>query len=535
LHAQSAVAVNPPRLVVLIAVDGLPMRQVTGYQNQLAPDGFNRFLQRGTSFMDAHYGQGHTVTAPGHAVMLTGAYPDRTGIISNEWRDPQTGVRVYCTQDDAHTYIGHRTAPNSGTSPKNLLVPTLGDGLIQTSPQSKVIGISIKDRGAILPAGHKGVAYMYMAETGRFASSTYYMKEHPVWLEVFNANKPADAYFKKTWAPLLPESAYAQSVPDGQLWQRIDGNPHRLPVVIGEGSDAPGPRFYGNLIATPFSDLLTLDLARAAIAGEQLGKGPHTDILSVSLSGHDYVNHAFGPESRLSHDHVLHLDRALQAFFATLDQRIGKDRYLAVLTADHGFADTPEWAKSQGVDAGRLNGGQLLSLVNTVLSEKFGEARWTRGISGAGVLLDPTVIAAKGLDPEWVDDAARSALLPVKGIAEVFTRAQLRGAAPANALLTAMRKSYHPVRSPSLYLVLQQGWMISSGSAGTTHGSPHVYDTHVPILFYGPRWVGAGNVNNRVEVADIASTLAGMLGIAPPGASVGKVLPLVAPAASRRF
>lgn len=528
VHAQTAPLPAVPRMVVLLVVDGLPMRQITGYQDQLAPDGFNRFLKNGTSFVEAHYGQGHTVTAAGHAVMLTGAYPDRTGIISNEWRNPQTGAGVYCTQDDAHTYIGHKTAPMSGTSPKNLLVPTLGDVLIQSSPRSKVIGISSKDRGAILPAGHQGKAYMYMAETGRFASSTYYMKEHPAWLEAFNAARPAEAYFKKTWTPLLPESAYARSVADGQKWQRIDGNPNRLPVVIGEGSDAPGPRFFGNLVATPFSDELTLDMARAAMVGEQLGQGPHTDILAVSLSGHDYVNHAFGPESRLSHDHLLHLDRTLQAFFATLDQRIGKDQYVAVLTADHAFADTPEWAQSQGVDAGRLNGGQLLSLVNTVLSETFGEARWTLGFSGPGILLDPAVIAAKGLSPAAVDNAAREALLQVTGIADVLTRAQLQAPEPDAPLLAAMRKSYHPQRSPSLYLVLKPGWIVGSGSAGTTHGSPHRYDTHVPILFYGPPWIGTGPVTQRVEVADIATTLAGIMRIATPGASVGKPLPVIA-------
>lgn len=522
---------NPsPKLVVLLVVDGLPMRQVLGYRDQLAPDGFNRFLQRGTVFSNAHYGHSYTVTAAGHATLLSGAYSHRSGIIGNEWRDPATGTGVYCTQDDTHTYIGHKTAPGSGTSPKNLRAETVGDVLRRASPASKVIGISGKDRGAILPAGHSGVAYMYMSQTGQFASSTYYMAAHPQWVDDFHAAKPADAYFKKTWAPLLPEAAYQRSAPDAEPWYRMDGNAPRLPTVIGEGSDAPGPRYYSNLIGTPFSDQLTLNFARAAIAGERLGQGSHTDILSISLSGHDYVNHAFGPQSRISHDHVLHLDRSLQAFFADLDQRIGKDQYVAVLTADHGFVDTPEWSQSQGRTAGRLNPGTTLAHLNAGLAAKFGDAKWAIGFSAAGILLDSRVLAAKGVDSAAVEAEARALLMQVGGVAAVFTRAQLADSAPTDTpLLAASRKSWFAERSPQLHLVLQPNWMLSSFRTGSTHGSPHPYDTHVPILLYGPRWIGPGQVDTRVEVADIAPTLSRLLGLAVPAQSEGKPLPLVVP------
>jgi len=531
LHAAEAPAASlppPPQLVVFLVVDGLPQRQITGYQDQFGPDGFNRFLQRGAAFDNAHYGHGYTVTAAGHAVMLTGAYPWRTGVIGNEWRDPSSGNSVYCTEDAAHTYIGHKTAPMSGTSPKNLRAETVGDVLRRVSPASKVIAISGKDRGAILPAGHAGTAYMYMAEKGDFASSTYYMPSHPQWVEDFNATRPADAYFKRTWAPLLPESAYQRSVPDSQPWYRKDGNADRLPAVMGEGSDAPGQRFYSTLIASPFVDELTLNFARAALQGERLGQSAaRTDILSISLSSHDYVNHAFGAESRLSHDHLLHLDRSLQAFFADLDQRIGKDKYLAVLTADHGFSATPEWAKTQGQDAGRLNPTQVLGLVNAGLSAKFGEAKWTLGFSTAGILFDPAVIAAKGVTPAAVDNEARALLLQLGGVAEVFTREQLASSdATDKPFLAAMRKSWHPNLSASLYVVLKPGWMVGSTLMGTTHGSPHPYDTQVPVLFYGPRWLGAGHVERRVEVADIAPTLSQLLRLPAPAQSEGRPLPL---------
>jgi hypothetical protein len=232
----------------------------------------------------------------------------------------------------------------------------------------------------------------------------------------------------------------------------------------------------------------------------------------------------------LSHDHFLHLDRALQAFFADLDRRIGKGNYVAVLTADHGFVDTPEWAKSQGRDAGRLNPGQALSQLNAGLSAKFGDAKWALGYSTAGILLDQQVIAAKGLTSAVVENEAKTLLLQIKGIANVFTRAQLAGTEPTTIpYLAALRKSWHPDRSAPLYLLLSPGWILSGYPTGTTHGSPYPYDTHVPILFYGPLWVGAGPIAQRVEVADIATTLSHLLKIATPAQSEGKRLPLPVP------
>ena len=292
--ATAPVAPPPkPKLVVLLVVDGLPQRQVTGYRDQLGPDGLNRFLERGAWFADAHYGHGFTVTAAGHATMLTGAYPNRTGIIGNEWRDPARGVAVYNTGDEAHSYLGHKTAKLDGTSPKNLLVESLGDVLRAADARSKVIAISGKDRGAILPAGKAGTAYMFMKQTGQFVTSTYYMKEHPAWVSAFNAAKPADRFLKAAWTPLLPEMAYARSVPDAQPWFAKGG---KLPRVMGEMLDEPGPLLYDDLYRSPFLDALSLDFARAAIAGERLGEDDATDILSVSLSGHDSINHAWGAE-----------------------------------------------------------------------------------------------------------------------------------------------------------------------------------------------------------------------------------------------
>lgn len=521
-----AAAAARPKLLVLVVIDGLPMRQVTGYRDQLAPDGFARFLDHGRWFSDAHYGHGHTVTAAGHSVMLSGAYPQRSGIISNEWRDPATGGPVYNTGDAAYQYLDSPTAPLAGTSPRNLKVETLGDVLRTRSPASKVIGISGKDRGAILPAGHKGTAYMYMGDTGQFSSSTYYMAALPLWVKDFNAAKPADAFFKKTWAPLLPESAYERSVPDGQPWQVASGNGNRLPAVVGDKMDAPGPRFYGNLLASPFGDELTLAFARAAVTNEQLGRRGVQDILSVSLSSHDYVNHAFGPESRLSQDHLLQLDRHLQAFFRFLDSEVGAGNYVMTLTADHGFTDTPEWALTQGRDAGRFASGPSLAIVNAALSARFGVDKLARDFSAAGLLLNEQLAAERGLDFAAVQAAAREELLKLPGVATVFTREQLLGNDTATPYLEAMRKSFDPTRAAQLQIVLKPHWIASYRPGGTTHGSPHRYDTHVPLLFWGPAYVGQGEVSRRVEIADLAPTLAAVAGLPAPAQAQGQDLKL---------
>jgi hypothetical protein len=521
--SPDATAPARPRLVVLLVVDGLPQRQFVAYRDQLAPDGLARFLDRGAWFADAHYGHSFTVTGAGHATLLTGAYPHRTGIIGNEWRSMVTGEIEYCAGDAAHQYIGHATRKLDGTSPKNLRVETLGDVLRGIDPASKVVAISGKDRGAILPGGHKGTAYMYQSSTGHFASSTYYMPQHPRWVDDFNGANPANRYFRAEWKPLLPDAAYAKSLPDAQTWYSRGG---ALPKTIGEGEKPSGP-FYAQLLASPFSDSLTLDFARAAIAGEALGRDDVPDILAVSLSGHDYVNHAYGAESRVSHDHTLQVDRALQDFFRDLDEKVGRGNYVAVMTADHGFMPTPEHSMALGRRAGRQSGSQAIARMNKALASKYGQGEWVRFFSARAAVLNRATIAANNKDLNAVAEDVRLLLLDEPGVAAAYTRAQLEsGSAAGQPFFEQMRRGWHRELSGDVEFVLRPWWMMSSSSAGTTHGSPHPYDTHVPVAFYGPAWVKAGRRDERVEVVDIAPTLAAVLGVRPPAASEGRALPL---------
>jgi predicted AlkP superfamily pyrophosphatase or phosphodiesterase len=522
--APQAVATSPrPKLIVFLVVDGLPQRQVTGYRDQLAPDGLARFLDRGAWFANAYYGHSFTVTGAGHATMLTGAYPNRTGIIGNDWRDPQTGEPEYCAGDASATYIGHKTDKLDGTSPKNLKVETVGDVLRRVDARSKVIAISGKDRGAILPGGKTGTAYMYM-EDGEFASTTFYMKEHPGWVNAYNGRHLADSYFKKMWTPVLPPAAYAKDLPDDQPWYGAAGG--KLPMMMGGANDAaPRPGYYRSLLKGPFADIMSLEFARAAIAGEALGQDDSPDILSVSLSGHDYVNHSYSAESRLSHDHLLQLDRMLQDFFRDLDSTVGKDNYIAMLTADHGFTPAPEYSASLGKDAGRVDLSATLARVNASLEKALGQPRLVRGYSGSGLLLDRKRVADARLDAGVVAEAARSALLAEPGIGAAYTRAEFLSGSKAGAPFFAqMEKSWHKDVSGEVQFIFKPNWI--AGSSPATHGSPYEADTQVPILMYGPRWIKPGRVDARVEVVDIAPTLAAILGVPAPSASEGKVLPL---------
>lgn len=523
--ASTAHQPAPPKLVVLLVVDGLPERQVMQLRDQFAPDGFARFLDRGAWFSQAHVADAYTVTAAGHAAFLTGAYPDRTGIIGNEWRDRETGARVYNTSDPSEHYLGEHTDPLDGTSPRHLLVETVGDVLRRKQPRSKVIAVSGKDRGAILPAGHLGTAYMYIDDSGQFASSTYYLREYPAWVRGFRAAHPADGFFHQPWTALLPDAAYARSVPDGTPW--LQGG--RLPLVPGAESAQPDAKYHEALLESPFADRLTLDFAQAALEGEHLGQDDAPDILVVSLSGHDYVNHRWTAESRLSQDHLLQLDRMLQAFFAHLDAKVGADDYVALLTADHGFMPALQHLQAQGIEGGRIQFAKVLARLNAGMAARFGPGRWIVGNSGSSLLLDHALLRASGVDPDTAAQEARRLLLQEPGFAAAYTARELQsGSGAGEPLFEAMRRSWHPAISGEVQYALKPHWLFGALTVAT-HGSPYEYDTHVPLLVYGRGRIAPRRIDTPVEVIDIAPTVARLLHVSAPAASEGRPLPLSAP------
>ncbi|WP_426112599.1 alkaline phosphatase family protein [Massilia sp. PWRC2] len=513
-----------PKLVVVMVVDGLPNEQLTRYRAQLGEGGFKRLLADGASFSNAHQAHGITVTAVGHTAVLTGAYPYQHGIIGNDWIDPVSGKSVYCTEDHASTYIGESTRPEDGTSPKNLRVDTLGDQLrYATGNAARVLTVSGKDRGAILLAGKTGTAYMYMEGSGNFASSSFYMPAHPQWVQDYAAGKPQDRYFGKSWTPLLADSAYAGDAPDDVIPRAAN----RFPLTMNSNSGARDGDYYLNLKTSPFLDQLTLDFARAAVEGENLGRNPAgvPDLLGVSLSAHDYVNHKYGPESRMSHDHLQRLDRMLAGFFSFLDSRLGEDNFLVVLTADHGFTNAPEFSQARHIDAMRIASKPLLADLNAHLLSKFALTNAVRAAVLPNLYLDYAQIEAKGLTRAAVENAAARFLLEQKGIAQVYTRSQFEGgAATPTRMDLLMRRAWHRQLSGDLMVVTKPYVFFGGGSTGASHGTPYAYDTNVPLLLMGRRWIRPGDYGQYAEVVDLAPTLAHLLKVRPPAASEGRVL-----------
>jgi len=524
LLACAAQAAGGPALVVVLVVDGLPQEQVVKYRDLYGSGGFKRLLDDGAWFGNAHHMHAVTLTAPGHATMLTGTYPYRNGIIANEWTDRQSFEQVYNTGDAAHTYIGAETKKLDGTSPARLRVTTVGDELrYSNNGQSRVIAVSGKDRGAILLAGHRGTAYMYMDKNGQFASSTYYMKAHPAWHDAYYASKPQDKWMGEAWTPLLPDAAYARSVPEGQPWYRpFVGGAKAFPYPLPKDPKA----YYAQLTRTPFGDEATLDFARAAIEGENLGRNPAgvADLLGISLSTHDYVNHGYGPESKISQDHVLRLDRALAAFFDYLDRRVGLDKVVIALSADHGFMNAPEFSTTNGLAGVRINQSKLIADLNIALSERFGvKGNLAPRFGYPAIPLDQALIARSFLNRAEVENFAARFIEGFPGIAQVFTRTQLEnGLLPDSPLGAQVLKAWNRDVSGDLYIVQHPFTMF--GSLVVTHGSPYSYDTNVPLMLYGKTWIKAGKYPQAAAVADLAPTLSYLLDVRLPSGSEGRVL-----------
>ena len=525
--APTASAGSQPKLVVVLVVDGLPNEQVQRYRDQFGQGGFRRLLEQGASFSNAHQAHGVTVTAVGHAAILSGAYPYQHGVIGNNWIDPLKKTSVYCTEDAAYTYIGEQTKPGDGTSPAKLKVDTLGDQMRYASGnQAKVVTVSGKDRGAILLAGKTGTAYMYMENSGNFASSTYYMKSHPEWVQRYQSTRPQDRYYGKSWTPLLADAAYASDASDA-FYPAKPGATNQFPFSYFSESGNLDAAYFGRLKTGPFLDELTLGFARAAVEGEGLGRNPAgvPDLLGISLSAHDYVNHAFGPESKMSHDHLQRLDRMLAGFFTYLDQRVGMENVLVVLTADHGFPNVPEFAQSQHVDAQRIDGDKLVAALNQHLAAKYAAQQLVVAASMPNIYFDHALIDKRGLKRDDVETAAARFLLDQPGIVQAYTRTRFEGGGMAETRTgLLMRRGWNRELSGDIMVVTKPYWYFGSGSSGTSHGSPYAYDTNVPLIVMGKQWIKPGYYGQYAEVVDIAPTLAHVLHVRQPAGAEGRVL-----------
>jgi hypothetical protein len=634
------------RLVVLVVIDQLRGDSLERYDRLFGPDGFRRLRDGGVWYQNAFFDHAHTVTAPGHATIGTGAHPAAHGIIGNDWIDRVTGRSVGCVADPASPVVGAESTGNG--SPIQLLATTFSDEWIfATAGRARAFGVSGKDRGAILPIGKTGKAFWYHGSSGRMVSSRYYYPELPPWAGELNRAGLANRYSGKSWERATRDDDGVPSATDDRSFETNASGlgrtfPHRLALAergrggggggeggggraagdggvargggdggsgrtggnrdradagadgdddaaestgaddagrsdaaaeagtgrdAGSGRDGDSGRDGGSdrdaasdrdggsgrggfgrggfgrgtggrggfgrggfgqgrlteqVRYTPFGDDIVLDFALELVRAEELGKRSALDILVVSLSSNDIVGHAYGPDSVEAKELAYSLDRQVARLLAALDESIGPERYICVLTSDHGVAYSPEAVSAVGLAAKRYSHSEMARQIRRRLSFTVRYLEWDAGFSASGFYFDPEALIHGGVPAESLQKTAADIIRGTRGIASAYTRSQiLSGDLPDTDMARRVRASYHEARSPDVFLVPEPYWIEGTGTA--SHGTPHTYDTHVPLVFYGAG-LPPERVLRTVSMKDIASTLTSLLGCSAPSANQGEPL-----------
>jgi predicted AlkP superfamily pyrophosphatase or phosphodiesterase len=512
------VKAETPKLIVAILVDQLRYDYLERFDDQFTTNGFRMFTDRGVFMTSARYDYFPTVTAPGHASAFSGSPPCVHGIIGNEWFDKRTRRIVYCVEDSSVRGVG-TTTTKGDVSPRNFVGATFADQL-RLRYRSKVIGISMKDRGAILPAGKKPAgAFWFELKSGHFATSTYYMQKLPEWVNQFNVRKRVAEFAGATWDRLLDPEFYSYSdlgAGEGTLSGETNSTfPHT--VILSKETG------YEHLMPTPYGNELLAEFARAAIEGEELGLGPQPDLLCVSFSSIDSCGHRFGPYSQEVQDITLRLDRQLNEFFNYLDQKVGLDHVAMVLTSDHGVAPTPEFAIEQGMDGQRLNESEWMVELMGKLDERFGSGKYflSPKAYGGNLHFDPETLEEKKLSSSEVAAFIRDWALSTGKFQACYSREQLLEGHAPGLVGQLVLNGYHAQRSGDVVLIPKPFVIPSSSKTGTTHGSPYSYDTHVPVLFYGLAFK-KGRYADEFYISDIVPTLCASLRMDVPPGCTGK-------------
>lgn len=508
-------------------VDQMRQEYLYRFAPKFGEGGFKRLMNQGFMLSNGHYNYVPTYTGPGHASVYTGATPATHGIIANNWYDKVTHKMVNCVEDENQKVVGTDNG-NGDVSPWRLLSSTVTDELeLATQRRSKVIGISIKDRGAVLPAGHTPEgAYWYDSKTGKFISSTFYKAGLPAWLDKFNALNLANQYLNETWNTVYPIQDYKESGPDDTAYEDIPKGKERptFPYNLKELRKQNGE--YALLPETPYGNEILTQLALAAIDGEDMGKDEWTDFLAVSYSSTDLIGHAMGPNSVEVEDTYIRLDRNIEALLKKLDALLGKDQYLIFLTADHAVAEVPQYLKDLKVLSDGSEPVKYEAGLKDFLGSYYPGKNLIKNISNNQIFFDHESFdfdpKSSGVEYLIVSELTRSYLQKQPGIASVYTRQMIQAAAFDEGGVKGMiRRGFNDNRSGDIVVVTEPGWVIGAGATGATHGSNYTYDTHVPILFYG-FGVKQGTTANYHAITDIAPTLSTILRIKFPSGSTGQ-------------
>jgi predicted AlkP superfamily pyrophosphatase or phosphodiesterase len=518
IHSQ---AQQRPKLVVGIVVDQMKMEYLYRFSDDFSDKGFKRLMGNGFTFYNMNYNYVPTYTAPGHASIFTGATPNTHGIIGNDWYIRSLGKSTYCTDDASVKTLVEGAEKEGAMSPKNLLSTTITDELrMATNFKGKVIGLSIKDRGAILPAGHFANWAFWYTKTGSFISSSFYGEKLPDWVTEFNSEKTHMKYVEKGWNLLRPLDTYNESLPDDNPYEgKLDKTARPVfPYDLNKIYKENGLEF---IKTTPFGNDILAEFAIRAIDKEALGKDDITDFLTVSFSSTDYVGHTFGPRSMEIQDTYLRLDLTIAAFLDNLDKTVGKNNYMVFLTADHAVAENPIYLKDRKYGVTNIPAKDVLNAMSTFSTETFG-ANLVLNYSNSNVFLNKILIKEKGLELDKVKQSFKDFLMTQEQVKRVYTEEEILATTGGDYYLNFIFKGYDAKLSGDLVILEGTGYL-ESIETGTTHGTPNSYDTNVPLLFYG--WhIPKGESYKKEYITEIAPTLSKLLKIPFPNGTECEVL-----------
>lgn len=522
LSCQQENKSEKPKLVVGIVVDQMRHEYIYRFYDKFSDSGFKRIIDAGYHFKNAHYNYIPTKTGPGHASIYTGTTPSRHGIIGNDWYVRELKRNMNCVEDTTVACVGG--APESGlVSPVNLRTTTITDELrLFHNFKSKVVGVSVKNRGASLPAGHNPTgAYWLDLATGNMITSTHYMREVPQWVTDFNASGRTTELINQDWDFFREKSLYTESIADSN---RYEAEPYKglgttFPYDLRKAEGDPWMLKY-----SPYGNTLVREFAQLAVQSEGLGQDSIPDFLTVSFSATDDIGHRFGPRSKEVQDMYFRLDYELSQLLSFLDEQVGPDAYTLFLTADHGATDVPSYLVKNKMPGGYHRTSILRQTLDEELSKKYGAGKWIAKIINEQVYFDHTLLRDRKVDAWELQTLAANVLTKEDYIEEAFPAFQVAKRNFTDPFLIRLQNGYHTNRSGDVLYVLANGQLIDGyGRKGTDHRTGYTYDTHIPILFYGNS-IKAGSSVRNVAITDIAPTVSVLLGISLPSSCTGQPL-----------
>jgi predicted AlkP superfamily pyrophosphatase or phosphodiesterase len=531
---QPAPDTGRPKLVVLVVFDQMRGDYIKKWQPLFGEGGFKRLQSEGAWYTNCHYPYAYTLTAAGHTSLVTGTSPYKHGVIANDWWDREHGEQIQSTTPPPEERERMIAGPFRRKS------ETVGDSLLNTlMGKARVASMSIKERAAILMAALRAqLCYWFDVTNGRFHTSPYYRPDPHSWVNAFNKGKPADRWLGKNWDRFKPDLDYVKySGPDdfpteGTGYLQGQTFPHPFQYGKSKKKDANVQNYYDAVTYSPMGNELLFEFARTMIDTEKLGQQDTIDLLCISFTSNDYVGHTWGPDSQEVLDITLRSDALMKELLEFLDSRVGRGNYYLAMSADHGVAPLVEFAQKQGKTAERVDPELLAKRAEKFLNEKYRpddrEPNWLQPLKRptAWVYLNPNTVESAKLKQADVERALADWYKAQAGVDEVFTRTEMMSDKPSSAKhFASVRKSFHPDCSGDVMVILKPYHMFSppnlaenpekNTSYRATHGTPHPYDTHVPLLVMGPR-IQPGVRDERIVPQTMASILAEALGVPRP-------------------